>query len=77
MSDARLHAASYSALRYGGAPPARAAAELRLSPVEAEAAERVFHASLNPPGKGERMLPRHRHDAHLTAVCRERGGFPA
>jgi hypothetical protein len=65
----------YAALRHGGAPPARAAAELRLEPRRARRLETLFQA--RPSGApDDPMKPRYancgRHVADVLAL----GGFP-
>ncbi len=69
-----LASKSYAALRYEGAPPARARAELALAEATAEALERLFMA--RPGGGDDPMRPaRARHDLHVKAVMAE-GGYP-
>jgi hypothetical protein len=65
---------TYSALRFGGASPARACAELGVNPGRGPALEALFH--VRRPG-GDSMRPRFaRHEAHLRAL-RAAGGFVA
>ena len=66
---------SYAALRYGGASPNRAQAELAITPAHACKLEAIFKVAR--PGKMlDRMKPRFAdHGAHVAAVvaC---GGYP-
>jgi len=71
---------SYAALRYGGASPGRAQAELAISLGHAQKLEAIFNVAR--PGKAmHRMRPRFaRHDEHVAAVigaaAASAGGFP-
>lgn len=65
----------YAALRHGGAPAWRAAAELRLDPRRAEGLERLFrtHRGGRPD---DPMRPRYANNGrHVTDVLAQ-GGFP-
>jgi len=66
---------SYTALRYGGASPGRAQAELAISAGHAQKLEAIFKVAR--PGKAiDRMKPRFaRHDEHVAAAAGA-GGFP-
>jgi hypothetical protein len=65
----------YAALRHGGAPPARAAAELKLERVRAVRLERLFRARQGG-GPDDPMKPRYaKHGRHVCDVLRA-GGFP-
>jgi hypothetical protein len=65
----------YAALRHGGAPPARAATELRLEPGRALRLETLFQARTRGPAD-DPMSPRYancgRHVADVLAL----GGYP-
>ena len=62
---------TYSALRHGGAPPARVLAQLGLGRSVAIELERWFCKR-----RGGVLRPRFaRHDVHVRAVL-EQGGFP-
>ena len=72
----RLIAETYAVLRFGGAPPACAGAELGLSEPRVRLQETLFR--VRPPGHGdEAMRPRFARDSrHVAAVVRA-GGYPA
>ena len=74
-SPAQFIAESYAVLRFGGAPPESARAELRLSEGRARLHEALFR--VRPPGHGdEAQRPRFvRDDRHVRAVVRA-GGYP-
>jgi len=68
-------AAGYAALRHGGTPAWRAAAELGLEPQRARRLEQAFRAR-SGGGPNDPMRPRYaRNGRHVAAVLRE-GGFP-
>ena len=64
----------YAALRHGGRPAARAAAELRLEPVRASRLERLFQArttsGLDP------MRPAYANNGRHVGDVLAQGGFP-
>jgi len=66
---------SYAALRYGGASPVRAQAELAITAAHAGKLEAIFKVAR--PGKMlDRMTPRFAdHLAHVAAVAAA-GGYP-
>ena len=76
IPPAQLLADTYAVLRFGGAPPASAQAELGLSEPGVRWQETLFR--LRPRGHGEEaMRPRFARDArHVAAVVRA-GGYPA
>ena len=76
IPPAQLLADTYAVLRFGGAPPASAQAELGLSDPGVRWQETLFR--LRPRGHGdEAMRPRFARDArHVAAVVRA-GGYPA
>jgi hypothetical protein len=66
----------YAALRHGGAPAWRAAAELGLEPTRAKRLEQLFRAARSGEGPDDPMRPRYaRNGRHVADVLRE-GGFP-
>jgi len=66
----------YAALRHGGAPPGRAAIELRLEAPRAERLERLFRARIGG-GSDDPMKPRYaKHGRHVADVLAA-GGYPA
>jgi hypothetical protein len=65
---------AYAALRHGGAPACRAAAQLQLDPLRAPRLERLFQARRG--GGQDPMKPAYaRNGRHVVAVLAE-GGFP-
>jgi hypothetical protein len=67
-------AASYVVCRMGGAPPALAQSELRLTSEAVARLERLFQA--RPGGEGDAMKPRFaRHGDHVRDALAA-GGFP-
>ena len=67
--------AGYAALRHGGAPASRAAAELRLDTARALRLEQMFQARRGG-GPDDPMKPRYaRNGRHVADVLLE-GGFP-
>lgn len=72
---ANIDQQTYSALRQGGAPRARACAELGVSFGRSETLEREFRRR-RPCAAGDAMQPRFaRHDRHVAMVLAA-GGFP-
>ena len=70
-TNTTIASVSYVALRHGGAPPARARAQLGLSPRVGFELEQLFRKR-----KGRPLRPRFaRDDLHVRAVLRA-GGFP-
>jgi hypothetical protein len=74
-SDAIQASAAYAALRYGGAPPGQAKAQLALPTSLAAQLEAMFRRRTG--GGPDPMRPRFaRHGAHVAAV-QAAGGYPA
>ena len=65
----------YAALRHGGAPPARAAAELRLERARADRLEQLFRARQGG-GPDDPMKPRYARNGRHVAEVLAQGGYP-
>jgi hypothetical protein len=65
----------YAALRHGGAPPARAAAELRLETARADRLEQLFQARQGG-GPDDPMKPRYARNGRHVADVLAQGGYP-
>ena len=66
---------TYTALRYGGAPEARARAELGLSAAKARELEALFRVQ-RPGPTGDTTRPRFARSAEHVAVVLAAGGYP-